>query len=162
LNYRQQRFLDAYLVSGNGSDAATKAGYAKPRQAAVRLLTNVYIAAEIKSRLNQGIMEADEVLERLAEQARINIYEFINLDYAIDDEGNEVARYSLNWEAVKEKGHLIKTITSTSKGHPKIELHDGQTALIHLGKHHRLFVDRVDVTSDGKSIQTVGFDANKI
>jgi len=82
--------------------------------------------------------------------------------FFVDDEGNEVARYSLNWEAVKEKGHLIKTITSTSKGHPKIELHDGQTALIHLGKHHRLFVDRVDVTSDGKSIQTVGFDANKI
>lgn len=163
LNYRQQRFLDEFLKSGNGADAARRAGYANKtaRQTSDRLRTNKYISDQIKLRTGQSAMEADEVLERLAEQARMNINMFIKKETIFTEGENEVNKLSLDWDAIEKYGHLIKSITATAHG-PKLELHDGQTALIHLGKHHRLFIDRHELDLPLEIIQAIGFDANKI
>ena len=49
---RQAKFVDEYLVDGNGTQAATRAGYgaAGARVAAYRLLTNVAISSAIEAR----------------------------------------------------------------------------------------------------------------
>ena len=49
---RQARFVDEYLIDGNGTQAATRAGYgaAGARVAAHRLLTNVAISSAIEAR----------------------------------------------------------------------------------------------------------------
>lgn len=48
LTVKQQRFVDFY--DGNATDAARKAGYANPRQAGARTLSNVVISDLIKKR----------------------------------------------------------------------------------------------------------------
>ncbi len=52
LTTRQAKFVDEYLIDGNGTQAATRAGYgaAGARVAAYRLLTNVAISSAIEAR----------------------------------------------------------------------------------------------------------------
>lgn len=74
LNDRQQKFVDAYLVSGNATDAYLKAGY-DPKNAnaiaasAARLLRNAKVQAALEkartARSERTKITADWVLERL-------------------------------------------------------------------------------------------------
>lgn len=50
LTARQQRFVDEYLIDLNATQAAIRAGYAKPNQQGPRLLVNVGVRAEINKR----------------------------------------------------------------------------------------------------------------
>lgn len=153
LNFRQSSFVYEYMENGgNGTAAAKFAGYAKPAETSSRLLRNVNIQKILKEAVGRKAMSAEEVLERLGEQARVDISAFVRKQVILGADGVEACILSLNWDEIKKRGHLIKSITATAHG-PKLELHDGQTALIHLGKHHRLFVDRVDVTSKDKPIK---------
>lgn len=47
LTARQQKFVHAYIASGNASDAARRAGYGKPGQEGYRLLKNAQVARAI-------------------------------------------------------------------------------------------------------------------
>jgi hypothetical protein len=161
LTDQQQLFILEYLECWNATEAYLASHPKCKSNGAARVggskaLTNPNIRAAIDARLKDKAMGADEVLARLAEQGRMSISEFIvestNTEY--DKDGNEVGvvdTVGLNWKAIRKYGHLIKSITSTQYG-PKIELHDGQAALVHIGKHLKLFTDQVDVTSKGEKI----------
>lgn len=138
LTKKRRVFLEEYLKCWNGAEAARRAGYAYPRQEAHRLLTNADISDEIKRRLKAKAMDADEVLARLADQARGNIADFMN---------TEVPGGIIDLEKAQELGltHLIKSIAWTKQG-VKVELYDAQAALVHIGRHLKLFTDRVEVT----------------
>lgn len=117
----------------------------------------------IEAKWREYLMGKTEVLGRLSEQARVNIADFVTVKLVPtsliiplkndDDEEDElpatieqggfVQVVELNWDAIREKGHLIKSVTNTKYG-PRIELHDGQSALIHVGRTHRLFTDTVN------------------
>jgi hypothetical protein len=116
--------------------------------------------AAYEQRWREMIMSGDEVMGRLSEQARVNIAEFVTIKWmptAViiplkkddDDSGEEPATETgdliqvveLNWDAIRERGHLIKAITNTRYG-PRIEMHDGQVALVQVGRHHKLFTDQ--------------------
>lgn len=60
MNQRKRAFCEAYLVSGNATDAAIKAGYSTrtARSIGQRLLTNVDIQEYLEQR-NQEISEAN-------------------------------------------------------------------------------------------------------
>jgi phage terminase small subunit len=133
LNDKQQAFVEAYLATWNASEAARQADYAKPGQQGHRLLKNVEIEAEIKQRIAEKAMTADEVLVRLAEQARNEHGAYISTSGAID----------LRRLIADGKGHLIKGIKRTQFG-DNIEFYDAQAALVHIGKHHGLFTDKVE------------------
>ena len=70
---RQAKFVDEYLVDGNGTQAATRAGYgaAGARVAAYRLLTNVAISSAIEARQRADAtrlsIERETVLAQLLE-----------------------------------------------------------------------------------------------
>ena len=70
LNDRQIAFAEAYIESGNGTNAADLAGYEHPSQAASRLLRNVKVRRYINDRMYQvrsmSIMTADEALKELS------------------------------------------------------------------------------------------------
>ena len=161
LTDQQQLFILEYLECWNATEAYLASHPKCKSNGAARVggskaLTNPNIRAAIDTRLKDKAMGADEVLARLAEQGRMSISEFIvestNTEY--DKDGNEVGvveTVGLNWKAIRKYGHLIKSITSTQYG-PKIELYDGQAALVHIGKHLKLFTDQVDVTSKGEKI----------
>lgn len=129
---KRRVFIEAYLKSWNATEAARAADYTHPGSQGHRLLKNVEIQEEIQRRLDEKCMGADEVLLRLAEQARADISEFITDHGAVD------------WGAVKKRGHLIKKVAHNKGRNSSIELYDSQSALALIGKHHRLFTDRVE------------------
>lgn len=160
LTNRQRLFIEEYLVSWNASDAARRAGYKGAANAVgSRMLANDSIREAISARMAEKAMKADENLQRLSDQARINISEFVSekTRYVYDKDGNEIGEYQvfeLNWDQVKKRGHLIKSITNTQWG-PRIELYDGQTALIQIGKALGVLTERVDFTSKGDKLDVV-------
>jgi phage terminase small subunit len=64
---KRRLFVDAYLRTGNGSQSAREAGYAKPGEEAHRLLKNAQVQAALRERgakaERKRIADADEVLE---------------------------------------------------------------------------------------------------
>jgi phage terminase small subunit len=133
LSYKRRAFVEAYLQTWNATEAAGQAGYKHPNKQGPRLLVSVGIQDAIKARLSEMAMDADEVLVRLSQQATADISDFLKDGGGID------------WQKVKEKGYLIKSILHRKGQHTKIELYDAQSALALLGKHYRLFTERHEV-----------------
>jgi len=137
-------FIAEYLKDFNGSAAARRAGYkGRPDVIASRLLGDVRIDTEIKRQIAERAMGADEVLQRLADMARGDLGDAIT--------SFPLGRRSISlvdWQKLVDAGktHLVKKFKTTKDG-VEIELHDPQRALELLGKHHRLFIERVEETS---------------
>lgn len=133
-------------------------------------ITRAKAIADHEARWREKVIGSTEVLGRLSEQATVSIADFMTLRLEPvslviplikkddDEDGEEgesqeliesgrfVQIVELNWEAIQKNGHLIKSITNTKFG-PRLELHDGQTALVNIGRHHKLFVDQSEVKS---------------
>ena len=188
LSKKQTVWLEAYLTTWNATEAARRAGYAHPRQEGTRLLSNAVVAEEIKARITEKTMGADEVLVRLGQQARAEYSAYIvtqshlnlialaqdgKLDLIPSDVGpsGEVdvpalykagvladladyildSRGTVDLEAMKRDGkmHLVKKIKPTRFGN-EVEFFDGQTALLNIGRHHKLFTDGLDLGGEVK------------
>jgi phage terminase small subunit len=137
---KQKLFVEAYLQCWNATEAARRAGYSGSSATLAVMgsenLRKPKIIERIKKRLTTEAMAADEVLHRLGEQARASADDFI----IVDDKG--VWRYDLVRARDKGKLHLIKKLWTDKDGHTRLELHDAQAALVHLGRHHKLFTDK--------------------
>lgn len=151
LSNRRRVFVEEYLQCWNATEAARRAGYAHPNKQGPYLLVNIGIKAVIEARIDELAMSADEVLKRLADHGRADIIAFL-------DERNE-----LSLEKAKDNNvtHLIKKLkqrtVETEAGRfvtTELELHDAQAALVQLGRHHGLFLDRSDITSNGEKLET--------
>lgn len=150
LTPKQEAFVNEYLIDFNATQAAIRAGYSArtARSQGHRLLTNVDIIEEVKLRVADKAMTADEVLLRLADIARGDMSDFLELK-------DGVSTPYLNFRQAKERGklHLIKKFKYSSEGYPEIELYSGYDALVQLGRAHKLFVERQEVTgADGGEI----------
>lgn len=129
LTTRQRLFVEAYLANPNATEAAIKAGYSEKTAYSIgqRLLKNVEIAAAVEKRVTEAAMGADEVLHELADIARADWREFL-----------EIRR--------DKDGDIIDAT---------FRLTDKLKALELVGKHHKLFTDKVENTGrDGGAIQT--------
>lgn len=152
LSPKQLAFVDAYLELGyNAGRAALAAGYTgkQPYSAGHQLLRNTEIQKRIAAHLAESAMRADEVLARLADQARSTMANFIKV--------NAAGGVSLDLAAAEKAGklHLIKKIKIGLEG-TSIELYDAQAALVQLGRGHGLFVDREELTGkDGAPLEMV-------
>ena len=157
LSAKRRVFIEEYLRCWNASEAARRAGYrTRANTAGRRLMSNADIQAEIKARIAERAMGADEVLERLAEHARGTMADFLEV------RSNWVR---LDIEQAKQAGvlHLIKKFRQTKQG-TEVELYDAQAALQLLGKHLGLFKDLTELTGkDGGPIQheEVGLNADQ-
>lgn len=146
----QRAFVNEWFKDFNGTRAAERAGYSGDDNAlAVRAsetLRNSKVGAEIERRWAAHGVSGEEVIARLAEQARANISDFYTEWGAVDS------------DAVQEKGHLIKRITQLKGKKAQIELYDAQAALVHIGRTMGLFIDKgkVDITTGGESLKKVG------
>lgn len=119
--------------------------------------------AAIEARWQAEIMGKTEVLGRLSEQGRVNPGIFFTKKQGIiynkkgapllDEDGNPLTQEyeDIDWDVVREKGHLIKSLARTQYGW-KIEMYDGQAALVHMGRHMQLFTDAIDLTSNGQPL----------
>lgn len=85
LTMRQQKFIDYFILTGNASEAARRAGYSEKfaGQNADRLVKNKAIEEQTKQRVNEAqaerIADIKEVLECLTDILRGNAPEQINI-----------------------------------------------------------------------------------
>lgn len=162
LTAKQQVFLAAYLECWNASEAARRAGYSASTAGSQggRLLKNVEISAAIDAFKSEHIMSAEEVQIALTEQARSDIGDFLAQD-------GDAVTVDLPKAIAAKKTGLIKKLsqarTTRRRGEDDtevtvsttIELYDKQAALVQIGKIHKLFVERRELTGeDGGPIQT--------
>jgi hypothetical protein len=151
LTGKQKKFAEAYVICLNATEAASQAGYNGDRNTLRVIgsenLRKPAIRAYIDDVLSQQTLSVQEILGRLSEQARSDMGDFIN-----DDSPD----FDLSTIKKSGKSHLVKKIRRTvinQEGRTteitEFELHDSQTALVHLGKAHGLFVDKVATTLKG-------------
>lgn len=124
LTLKQRLFVDAYLgvAAGNATEAARIAKYAGNEntlsQTGLQNLRKPNIAYYVEKKITESAMSADEVLKELAAIAKCDWKDFIEIRF--DDEG----------EAIDAK----------------LKLSDKIKALELLGKHFKLFSDKVEVS----------------
>jgi phage terminase small subunit len=152
-NPRRQKFVDAYLVSGNATQAALEAGYA-PKTATVqgsRLLRSVHVKAAIEQAQVQvaekAEMTAVQVLKELATLATSDIRH-----YRVAEDGSLALAEGAPDSAMRcVSGVHFKTRTITTKGKTLVEkdchftLWSKPQALQLLAKHFALLVERHEV-----------------
>jgi hypothetical protein len=101
------------------------------------------VQALLREQLAERLMSADEVLARLAEQARAEYSAYLQPGGTVD----------LERMLADGKGHLIKGTKWDRNENLTVEFYDAHTALVDIGKHLGLFTARVDVTSGGQPIK---------
>ena len=123
LTQKQQRFVDEYIISGNATQSAIKAGYSKKtaRKIGQENLTKPDILAELKRRNDEiksaKTMDMQEVMERLASMARGETTE----------------------ETVTNKGEVIETATRNSDKLKAMEL---------IGKRFGAWTDKKEINGN--------------
>lgn len=136
LREKHRAFVNEYLSCFNATEAYERVYSPSNRETSAsngyRLLRNAEIAEAIRQHLQAKAMSAEEVVMRLAEQARGSIEDFVDVQEGIPN------GVFLNFEKAKRNGklHLIKKLKYNAQGYPEIELHDSQAALTTLLKHH--------------------------
>ncbi len=165
LNAKQLRFVREYLIDLHVGNAALRAGYSPKTASQIgsRLLKNVKIQAEIakqqSKRADKLEITADKVVEELAKIGFSNMMDYIR----VGPEGDAYVDLSaLN----RDKAAAIQEVTvedftdgrgedSRDVRRVKFKLADKRAALVDLGKHLGLFVERHELTGkNGGPIQT--------
>lgn len=150
LTLKEQAFVAAYLSCWNGTEAMRQIRGGKDSAlgvAASTMLRKPRVRAAIAAAIDGKAMTAAEVLLRLSLMASASIGEFMDAAGNIDTRS---ARARHNMFLVKKLER--RTITTGSARNPKvevierIELHDPQAALVHLGRWHGLWVDKTEHT----------------
>ena len=145
-----------------------------------RLLRNNKISEAISQRLSESAMTADEVLKRLASHARGSMADFVRVTPAGPQFDFEAASLADQLHLVKRL--KTKTRTVVSLGKPKktkgatgdeeqdeeeaadddrlitevevdFELYDAQAALEKLGRYHKLFTDKTELSGAVGAVQ---------
>lgn len=142
---KHQEFINQYFLCNLNQTEAylkvyPKSSYDSARANSARLIAEDNISAEINRRLKEKQMSADEVLARLGDMASASHADFAGVNLREDLKDHP-------------KAHLVKTIVSDvyedklGKIHHKLrlELYDAQAALVHLGRHYKLFTDSIKV-----------------
>lgn len=142
LTGKEQVFISEYLSNGfNATQAALSAGYhykkaSTLRRVASELRAKPHIKAEIDKTLEERAFKPGEVLDLMKEQATVDMSWFVS----IDDEGEPY--FDFQRALSLGKTHLIKSMKISERYGITLELVDGQSALLALAKHYKLFTDQ--------------------
>lgn len=163
MNGRQARFVEEYLLDLNAKQAAIRAGYS-PKTAVVqgsRLLTNANVAAAIAAgkaeRAERVGISADRVLTELAKLGFANMADYMKttsdgdprLDFSALSRDQAAALTEVTVEDfVEGRGEDARDVRRV-----KFKLADKRAALVDIGKHLGLFLDRQEITGkDGAAL----------
>lgn len=149
LTKKQEAFVAAYLSNGfNATDAAREAGYGGNARTLAAIgcenLAKPKIKEKVDAELKARSMGADEVLTRLAEQARgsmLDVAEMVQTPEGVK------AQISLESAIANGKVHLIRKLKYDKDGNLTVELYSSQVALDLLAKAHRLYSDSDEAKS---------------
>lgn len=157
---KQKIFISEYLKTWNATHAARVAGYASPNTAGNRLLLNDGIREILDAELEARMLSADQVLMQLSEMALgLDLTMYFNKEkvYGIDSNGEKYLKgikIDFDFEKLQEDGKssLIKSVKVDKSNNIQIEFFDRLGALEKLGRYHKLFTQKVDVTTDGQPL----------
>ena len=179
LTSKQRAFVREYLIDLNATQAAIRAGYSAKTaySQGERLLRNVEvegaISAAMKLRAERTDITADRVLKELAKIGFADIRKAIKWQGTlVTEEDNPDGGDTLliknvvtnnvqlisSEEIDDETAAAISEISQNTNGGVKLKLHDKRAALVDIGKHLGMFVDRVDQRTTheaGDSIKTL-------
>jgi len=166
LTKKQLLFCQEYLIDLNATQAAIRAGYS-PKNAYSQGFDNLKkpaIALEVQrgmdAREKRTGITADNVLRELAKLAFSNIRDFASW------QGQEV-RFADSDGLTEGQAACISEISQTVTQHGgsfKIKLHDKKGSLELLGRHLKLFTDKIEHSGDPENpIQLAGaIDTSKL
>jgi len=165
LTKKQEVFISEYLKCFNGSEAARRAGYSakSARQTASDLLATPYISEQIKTRIAEVHMSADEALEILAAHARGDIGQFSDRLGQLDLQAAKEAGISRLIKKFKQK-----TVMKIGKGDTdddteihdvEIELYDAQAAAEKILRIHGKFTEKIDLSNTDGTLKPLPTNA---
>lgn len=164
MKHEHRIFANEYLIEFNGTKSYRVAypDCNSDESAAVnasRLLRNAKINAYIEQRMKEREMRTeitqDKVLYELAKIGFADIGDFLEyktvstVTDVLDDEGKPIVGYkqivNLIDSEIVDTG-VIQEVSLSNDGSFKFKLYDKQKALIDIGKHIGMFVDRKEIT----------------
>jgi phage terminase small subunit len=138
-----------------------------------RLLSNVIVKEAITRRLDENAMSASEVLRGLADIARGDMADLMDitpsgftLELMIDDgKGNKIVNPKTKLiKKIKQKvtTYLAKNESDEDREiiETEIELYSAHDAYKDLGKYHKLFTDQLDLNLKNTAIKLYTVEAN--
>lgn len=173
LTRKESVFVDAYVETWNADEAARRAHYKGAATTDYQILQRPHIQAAINEKIKQIQMPAEEVLTRLAQQARVNAGEFFIYKQVdvLDTNGNpiidpttgtvktQLEMVDIDWQRFKEFGYLVKKLSFTRQGRPQIEFHDPQKALEMIGRANQLFADKAPTEQSEPAALSIPVDS---
>lgn len=151
LGGRMKRFADFYIgeCGLNATRAAQNAGYGGDDNALAaagsRLLRNVKVRAYIDEQLAGLIASPNEILTILTKQAKGSLADVLdeNGDFDLKDAKRRGVDGLLKKIKVTKRYDPVAKETETTY---EYQIHDAQSAAVQLGKVHKLFADRTEIT----------------
>lgn len=164
MNKRQEVFVQEYLKDFNATRAAKVAGYSEKTAYSIgqENLKKPEIAEAIRAEISTRAMGADEVLTRLADIARGDVADLMditpvgfNFNLLVEDEnGNKVPNPKT--KLIKKIKQKVTTYSARKEDgedreivETEVELLSPLEALQTLAKRHGLLVDRAEVSGPG-------------
>jgi len=150
LTEKQKRFVEEYLIDLNATQAAIRAGYSEntARQIGQENLTKPYIAEAIQKAMNERSertrITADDVLRELEHIAFDNIGNY--LSYHHDPSSKHGVRIEIKDSDEVDTRNISEV--SIGKDGFKFKLYDKQKALVDLGRHLKLFTEKIEHSGD--------------
>lgn len=147
LTPKQSLFVKEYLVDLNATQAAIRAGYSKKTAQAISTenLSKPLIAAEIhkamEKRGHRTEITADRVLKEIERLALFDPKDLINVSCPADiaELPEDIRRAITGWKWDKQGNFIISMIK--------------QGAVEMLGRHHKLFTDKIDLSNPDGSMR---------
>lgn len=148
LTDKQAKFVEEYLVDFNATQAAIRAGYSE--KTAYSIGWENLRKPEIIEAIREKAMSAEEVLMRLADIARgdfADIFDITQLGFVIDLDKAQKAGKTKLIKKIKQRTTITSKNGEETEIHDlEVELHDAQSALVTLGKYHKLWTDKTELT----------------
>ena len=155
LTDKQDRFISAYIVCWNATQAAREAGYKATNGSLAVIghenLMKLKIKVEIEKRLDQYTMGKNEILSRLTQQASSDMGDFTKIENS-KDIANHPQSYLI--KKFKKRRYTPRDENEDPYEDIEIELYDTHAPLVDLGRARSLFTDKIEqsVKIDGKLV----------
>jgi phage terminase small subunit len=127
LSLRQQRFVDEYIISGNATQAAIKAGYSERTAGRIagqnlkKLEIKAYLDEKMAEFQKKNIMSADEALSILSDIARGKRDEEVLMMDPTTGEVRRLTKKADNATVIKAIQEILKRYPTTKQAE-KLEL----------------------------------------
>lgn len=160
LTDKQAIFIKHYLVDHNGTQAAIKAGYSKKAAAEIsyELLRRPHIALaiakDITRRMHRLDIEADDIVQEIAKMGFACITDYYRSD------GSMIPPQDLPRHLRAAVQEVVQTILPNGTVVFKYKLADKTKNLELLGKHLKLFTDKVEVDVLSDVYESIANNAN--